>query len=191
MFKYCITITLITVLCNLQIHRRTIKCNTFAPCLYKVGNSRKTACIIIDNNLTCNDTSANTIVEYQRNASVKEVLKMLIFPCIFGLRHNYATNLVLLERFAYLNLFLIFLTTLCNKDTVALDGSDLFYPCKYRREIIMDELGYYNTNDLGRHNTTMTQRLCNSIRHKIMFARITLNQFAAFLTNMRTVLQCT
>src|SRR5574344_558291 len=191
MFKYCITITVITVLCNLQIHRRTIKCDTFAPRIYKVGNSRKTACIIIDNYLTCNDTSANTVVEDQRNASVKEVLKMLIFPCILSLRHNYAANLVLLERFAYLYLFLIFLITLCNKNTVALGGSDLFYTCKYRREIIMDELWYYHTYDLWRHYTTMTQRLCNGIRHKIMFARITLNQFATFLTNMRTVLQCT
>ena len=109
----------VSVLGYFQIHRRAIEGNAPATRADEVFNSREGSHVIVHHHTVGIQACANTVVKNQWQPPVDQFLEMGIFRCAFGLRHNDAAHLVVVERTAYLHLLLIPLLALRHHEPVA------------------------------------------------------------------------
>ena len=110
---------------------------------------------------------------------------------VLGLRHDNATHLVVVERFANLNLLRIHLITLRHHHRISACRSLLLNAAKHRGEIIVGQVWNNHADSLQWFSFAVSQTLGNEVRRIIMFTRVFLYFVSLRYANSWTIFQCT
>ena len=121
-----IAIAVIAVLRNLERHRCTVVGNTSTTRVDKMRNGIEGSHVVVDDHARSIHTCANAVVEHQWHTHVDELLEVVVFLRVLGLRDDDATHLMLIERLTDSHFAIILLVALRNHDAIAARRGLLF-----------------------------------------------------------------
>ena len=155
MFQQGIFITIETVLRNLKLHGTTIKCYPLASCLYQMGHGIIGTHIVIDHHTTGIHARTDSVIEHDGDTCINQPLIVFVVLGVLRLRHDDTTDLVTMEVLTDPHLTFMLLPTQGHHDPITTGGCSLLNACQDRREIIVRELRYDDTDDSLRHYPTV------------------------------------
>ena len=184
-----IPITIVSVLGNLQFHRCPVEGYTATTCGYQIVDSIVCTHIVVNNHATGIHTRTDTVIEHQGYTLVDEILEMVILLGVFCLRYDNATHLIFKERLADVDLFVVFLITLCHHHPIAAFVCLLFDSRKNTGKEIMCKLRNDDADNFQRLHTAFAQRTCNEVRIEVVLLRVLFYHITPFRTDAGTVTQ--
>ena len=189
MLHQSIVITIVSILRNLHVHRRTVETNLLATSVDEMGHGSKGTHIVVHHHTGAVHARTDSIIEDERHAIVHQLLEVGILLGVLRLRNDDATHLILIEVIADGNLLVVSLIALRHHHTIASRPRFLLDAREHRHEVIVYELGHDDTNHLHRLHLAVAQSLADDVRIEVMFTGIRLYTLLLDSTDTRAVLQ--
>ena len=190
-FQQGVLIAVETVFRDLELHGRAIESDALTTRFDQITDSVIGPHVVVDHYTAGVHTCTDAIVEHQRDASIDELLIVLVVTRVLGLRHDDTTDLVTEEVLADMHLVLVLLATEGHHDTIATSRSRLLDARQDRHKIIMGELWHDDADDAQGHHTAVAQGLANGIGKEVVLTGKLLDGPTTFLADAWRVFQGT